>query len=206
MNKKLLANLVAALFACDGVRPIERGRAYTSDAAFAFRMGAGFPGDITRTHPVSIEPVDQSNTPVANYGFPCVIAADGTNGVRQLTAADNALTTIYGVVVRPFPQQQATSAGNFGGQGFNQAVAPSSQGPLDVMRLGYILVQLPTDSPQVAKGGPVFIWTAASAGTHVIGGFEGVTPAGNGFALAPTRYMYNGPQDANSVAELVVTS
>src|SRR2546429_14565 len=113
MKKTLLNQLVAAIFG----GAIYRGRRFTCDAAFAFRMGAGFPGDVNRTHPASVEPALMSNTPVPFYGFPVVIAADGTNGVRPIGVGDGALTTIYGVAVRPFPQQ-AASGGVFGAQGF----------------------------------------------------------------------------------------
>lgn len=201
MKKTLLNQLVAAIF---GRSSIARGRRFTCDAAFAFRMGAGFPGDANRTHPFSIEPAIMSNTPVPFYGFPVVIAADGTNGVRPFGAGDGALTTLYGVAVRPFPQQAATG-GVFGAQAFGVGVPPANV-PVDVLRQGYVTVQLPSDSAIVAKGGPVYIWTAASAGTHTQGGFEGTNPAGNGIALAPTRYMYNGPQDASGFTELVITS
>lgn len=202
MKKTLLQHLVAAIF---GAGAIPRGRRFTCDVAFPFRMGSGFPGDVNRTHPASIEPTIMSNTPVPFYGFPVVIAADGTNGVRPLGAGDGALTTIYGVAVRPFPQQQATGASAFGAQAFGVGVPPANV-PVDVLRQGYITVQLPSDSAIVAKGGPVFVWTAASAGTHTQGGFEGTNPAGNGIALAPTRYMFNGPQDASGFAEVVITS
>ncbi len=201
MKKTLLSQLVAAIF---GSGAIARGRAFTCDAAFAFRMGAGFPGDVNRTHPVSIEPALQSNTPVANYGFPCVVAGDGTNGVRPFAAGDGALTTLYGVTVRPFPQQ-ASSGSAFGAAAFGSATPPAV-GEIDVVRQGYVTVQLPSDAPTAAKGGAVFIWIAASAGTHTQGGFESVASGGNTIALAATRYMFNGPQDASGFAELVITS
>ena len=203
MKKTLLHQLVAAIFG--GGEITLRGRRFTCDAAFSFRMGAGFPGDVNRTHPASIEPAIMSNTVVPFYGFPVVIAADGTNGVRPFGVGDGALTTIYGVAVRPFPQQQATGSSAFGAQAFGVGVPPASV-PVDVIRQGYVTVQLPTDAPNAAKGGAVFIWIAASAGTHVLGGFESVAAGGNTIALAPTRYMFNGPQDASGNVELVITS
>jgi hypothetical protein len=194
--------LLAALF---GAAVIYRGPRFTTDVAFAFRMGNGFPGDVTRTHPVEIEPTAQSNTPVTAYGVPVVIAADGTNGVRGIGGGDGALTTIYGVSVRSFPQQAASAAGNFGAQAFGAATPPPNM-PLPVMREGYIAVLVPTDAVLAVKGGPVFVWIAASAGTHTQGGFETAANGGNTIALSPSRYMFNGPQDASGNIELVVTS
>ena len=36
---------------------MNKTRQKTRDVAFTFRMGAGFAGDVNRTHPASIEPV-----------------------------------------------------------------------------------------------------------------------------------------------------
>lgn len=171
--------------------------------AFPFRMPAGFPGDVNRKHPASIEPclVDASAPPTA-FGQ-AVVVDPTTEGVRPLVAGDSALTTIYGVTVRPFPFQ-ASTGGSYGSAVFG-AATPQSPGAIDVLRDGYIMVQLNAGVVATTKGGAVFIWVAATSGAHIQGGFE--TAAGGGsntVALDPKFYGYNGPADAAGNIELYV--
>lgn len=173
------------------------GRRHTNDVAFQFRMGAGFVGDVNRVHPMSVEPalVDPIN-PSPAYGVP-VVVNPANNGLRPLSAGDQALLDVYGVLVRPFPIQQRTGsdAAAIG------AAVPPVAGAIDVMRSGYMMVQL-NNGAVVAKGGQVFIWTAASAGNHVQGGFEGAAVGGSGIALPAGKYQFNGPADANGIVEI----
>lgn len=171
-------------------------RAKARDVAFQFRMGAGFPGDVNRTHPATIEPVliDASAPPTA-YGQP-VLVDPTTQGVRPYTAGDTA-TLPYGVTVRPYPIQQA-SASNYGAASLGAATPPTS-GAMDVLRAGYIMGQVPAGQIPV-KDGTVYIWTAASSGAHVQGGFEATNPSANGIALAGVTF--NGGADANGVVEI----
>lgn len=178
-------------------------RMKTQDVAFPFRMGAGFPGDVNRNHPASIEPtlIDASAPPTA-YGQAVLVDAT-TQGVRPLAAADQAGTLIYGVTVRPFPAQ-ASTGGAYGGAAFGSA-APPVTGEIDVLRSGYIMAQLNTAvTNAVVKGGPVFIWVAATSGAHITGGFEPVANSTNTMALDTNKYTYNGTQDANGVVEICV--
>lgn len=164
-------------------------------------MGAGFPGDVNRSHPASIEPclVDASAPPTL-FGQ-AVVVDPTTEGVRPLVAGDSALTTIYGVTVRPFPFQ-ASTGGSYGSAAFGTAT-PQSPGAIDVLRDGYIMVQLNVGVAAAIKGGLVYIWVAATSGNHIQGGWE--TAAGGGsntIALDPTLYGYNGPADANGNIEI----
>lgn len=172
-------------------------RSKTRDAAFQFRMGAAFPGDVNRTHPVTIEPclIDAAAPPTA-YGQVVIVGA-GINSVRPLSAADTAVTTGYGVTVRPYPTQAASTT-NFGAASFGNAAPPIS-GILDVCRAGYIMTQIPLGQT-CTKNGAVFIWIAASTGVHVQGGTETVASTGNTIAL--TDCTFNGPPDATGSVEL----
>ncbi len=174
------------------------GRAITRDIAFPYRMGAGFPGTVNRTHPAWIEPVliDTASPPTA-YGQAIVIDP-ASQGVRPLAAADSALTAIYGITVRPFPMQQA-SATNYGAAAFG-AAAPPSNGALDVLRSGYIMTALGGATP-ASKGGLVYVWVAASSGPHVQSGFEAAPTAGSTIALDGNT-TFNGAADAASVVEI----
>ena len=175
-------------------------RAVTHDVAFTYRMGAGFAGDVNRTHPASIEPVltNQTNPPT-RYGDPVVVDT-ATNTVRKLLSTDTAVTVIYGILVRPFPIQAASSAGNYGAASIGNAVPPVGvQVVQDVLREGYGLTQV-VGTP--TKYGAVFIWIAAASGAHVSGGFEAAASGGNTIAITNARF--NGPPDASGVTEVQV--
>lgn len=179
------------------------GVIYTKDAqSIQFRMPAGFPGDVNRTHPVAIEPVtmDPTNPPTA-YGQPGVI--DATSKLfRRLGAGDTALTDVYGITVRPFPTQQQSTV-NFG-QAVIGGDAPTSINKVDVMRSGYIMVKLnnPTAQPS-AKGGTVNIWIAASSGANVQGQFNASATGGSTIALPTPRCTFNGAPDADGNVEVI---
>lgn len=171
------------------------GRAKTRDIAIQFRMQSGFQGDVNRTHPASIEPcLIDANAPPTIYGNGVLVDAT-TQGVRPLTVGDQALTAIYGVLVRPYPLQ-ASSTTNNGATVIGPGAVPSA-GIVDVLRSGYIMVPV-VGTP--VKGGAVYIWTAASSGSHVQGGFEAVNPAGSGMQV--TNATWNGGPDSSGIAEL----
>jgi hypothetical protein len=174
----------------------------TVDTAFQFRMNAGFPGDVNRGHPASIQPaLIDSNAPPTAYGQAVVIDAT-TQGVRPIVAGDSALTDIWGVTVRPYPIQQATTNQSYGEVAYG-SVAPPTLQPIDILRGGYIMVNVGTLYGSPVKGGPVFIFYAATGGGHIQGGFEGATGATT-IALNPLLYQWNSPPDASGVAELIL--
>jgi hypothetical protein len=165
--------------------------------AFQFRMGAGFPGDVNRSHPASIEAAitDPTNPPMA-FGQ-AVLVNPASQGVRSILTSDGAIDAIYGITVRPYPAQPATASGAYGAQGIGAAPLPPNQ-PVDVLRSGYILAPV-NGTP--SKGGRVFIWTAASTGPHVTGGFEAAATAGSTIELDEKSY-YNGTPDASGTVEI----
>lgn len=174
-------------------------RMKTRDVAFQFRMGAGFAGALNRIQPASIEPtLINTTTPPTLYGQAIVVDAAG-QGVRPLVAADNALAAVYGVTVRPYPTQQS-SAGPYGAAPFG-SVAPPVAGIIDVLRAGYILVQLGGTFIAAKKGAPVYVWTAVSAGAHVQGAFEDTFSAGN-TTQALVGVTFNGAPDATGITEI----
>lgn len=171
----------------------------TVDTAFTFRMGAGFAGDINRGHPASIQAcLIDPNSPPTLYGQAVVVDA-GTQGVRPIGAGDGALTEIWGVTVRPYPIQQATTANNYGEIPYGAGAPPSLQ-PVDVLRGGYVFVPV-VGNP--VKGGAVYIWYAASGGGHTQGGFEAGATGGSTIALNAADYYWNSPPDSTGVAELI---
>ena len=194
--KRTLASLAVAALAV-GMTV----RAKTRDIAYTFRMGAGFPGDVNRTHPASIVPgLINTTNPVAAYGFAAVI--DGaTNSYRGLIATDDALTSIDGILVRPYPTQQMTGGMS---ASIGAAAAPTS-GVADFLEDGFVIAVCNNfaANPPV-KGGTVYVWIDPSSGNHVQGGFEAAATAGSTIALTNARW--NGPTDANGVTEIRVTA
>ncbi|WP_144156548.1 hypothetical protein [Paraburkholderia sp. BCC1885] len=194
--KKMLRAILATF---EPKRPgIYMGHARTCDISFGYRMGAGFPGDVNRTHPVNIEPclVDPSAPPTL-YGQAVVIDAT-SQGVRPLVAGDSSLTAIYGITVRPFPIQGQSST-NYGASNIGAATPPTSQ-PMDVVRSGYIMSTL-SGSTAAVKGGTVYVWVAASSGSHIQGNFEAAATGGSTIAL-DAKTSFNGPADASGVVEV----
>ena len=166
--------------------------------AFPFRMGAGFAGDVNRTHPASIEPaMNDATNPVLLPGLACVVNT-AANSVRQMAAGDTALTDIWGILVRAFPTQQATATLAYAQANYG-AVAPGTVQPVDVLRSGYIMVPV---VGAVTKGGAVYVWVAASGAGHTQGGFEAAATGGSTMTLSAGRAYWNGPADSTGIAEL----
>lgn len=175
-------------------------RIKTKDVAFQFRMGAGFPGDVNRSHPVSIEPalIDPTTPPTA-YGQPVLINST-TQGVRIFAAGDqsNTVESGYGITVRPYPSQAASGGGNFGAASLG-ASAPPLTGVIDILRAGYIMGYLPAGgSPK--KGDSVYVWSVASTGGNVLGSLTAAYSAGNTTKLK--NATFNGSPDANGFVEI----
>jgi len=193
-----LQPLAAAALA--SIAPITRAR--TRDVAFTYRMGAGFPGDVNRTHPASIVPgLQDTNDPVRLYGDPVLFDATD-NTYRGFTTADTGdAQLIAGVLVRPYPTQQQSG----GMSATLGAAVPPTSGVIDVLDDGFVIVKcnnFGANPPK--KGGDVWVWVVASTGNHVIGGFEAAedaTPANTSKVL---NAQWVSPPDAAGIAEMRV--
>lgn len=178
------------------------GRRRTHDVSIQFRMGAGQPGDVNRTHPASIPPflLDPTNPPTF-YGQACVINTS-SNGLRTVLAGDTALTDIDGITVRPYPIQDSGAGESYGAAPFGSGNVATSQ-PVDALVSGYIMVKLPAGQ-SCTKGGAVYVWVAATTTGHVQGGFESQATGGSTIQLTGQgrKIYFNSPADANGVAEL----
>jgi len=178
------------------------GRARTHDTvtgtSISFRMNAGIPGSVNRSHPASIEPVlIDSSAPPTLYGQGVVIDAT-TEGVRPIAASgDTALTDVYGITVRPFPLQQATTTGAL------YTAVPPIAGLMDVLKFGYVMVGFNKSGSAPVKGGQAYIWAAATSTVHIVGGWETATSGSVIDIGTPPRTNYQGGWDANDVGELI---
>ncbi|MNU33601.1 hypothetical protein D3C71_221640 [compost metagenome] len=198
MKKNLIA-LAVSMLAMAGLT-----RARTADVAFTYRMGAGFPGDVNRTHPASIVPGLMTPTlasKVRLYGDPVLIDT-ATNSYRGFLAADTAVTKIAGVLVRPYPTQQMTGGPN---AAIGAAVPPDGPAVIDVINEGFVIARCNNfAAQQPTKGGAVFVWVTASTGAHVQGGFESVANGANTVAI--TNAQWNGPTDSDGITEMQVAA
>lgn len=174
-------------------RGIPRGACMTKDVAFQYRMGAGFLGDVNRTHPATIEPtlIDASAPPTA-YGQPVLVDAT-TQGVRALAAGDytSGAFSIYGITVRPYPFQAATQTPSIG-----SSSTPPTSGLIDILRAGYIMVPV---YGACVKGGTVYIWVTATSGNHVENTFEITTNGSNVNIVSNPNTSFNGSPDTSAV-------
>lgn len=194
--KKTLIHL-ASLALIASLAPAIVRRARTHDVAFQYRMSAGFPGDVNRTHPFQVLPgLMDSTDPVRLVGDPYLLTAAGK--YRAFKVGDTA-TKIGGVLVRSYPTQQT-----IGGMSaaFGTAVPPTS-GVVDGLEDGFAMVKCNNFgvSPPV-RGGAVFVRIAATAGNLVQGGFHAAADGAN--TLAITNATWNSSADASGVAEIRV--
>jgi hypothetical protein len=181
------------------------GRMKANDAAaFPYRMGAGYSGDVNRTHPFDVEScLIDSTAPPTFFGQGCYADAASPNGVRVPTTGDTDIN-FYGITVRPFPFQQQSSS-NYGAVALGVAGTPPSSGIIDVLKSGYIIVTL-QGSAAAFKGSAVFLCIIAGT-SGVVGGFSAVAfgggAAGTTVALTHTGQTYfNGPADPSGIVEL----
>lgn len=203
MMKKLLAVLIASLFG--STKRVVHAKVRDAADQFGmtpYRMSAGFPGDVNRIHPFSVEAdlISAARPPTAYGQFVTIDTVAADNSVRPFAAADTALTHARGVTVRPYPTQQTTggATASFG------AATPPVTGVIDVLTMGYIMVRLNDIAAAPKKGDPVFVWAAATSGIHTQGGIEVVASGGNTLALDVYRYQFNGPPDASGNVEISV--
>jgi hypothetical protein len=148
------------------------GRHRTRDISFLAQSPIGFIGRITRSVPapkITPDPNDATN-PVAYYGLAVMNTANNT--VRSILATDGGAAGIDGIGVAPFPfQQQSTT--NYGATSIAALTAVPSNVVLDVNRSGAQIVYCNSaQAPTATKISSVFVWCAASTGTHIQGGFE----------------------------------
>lgn len=199
MNFSKLFSVAVTFFTALLLGP-PRFRARTCDVAFGYRMGAGFPGDVNRTHPASIlaKLLNISVQAPRAYGDPVLInGADGS--VRGLVAGDGSATPgrIYGVLVRPFPTQQLTG----GPTSTIGAATPPTGGVGDVLRSGFIVCKLPAGAV-VQSDGAVFAWAAATSGNNIQGQLQAAASGTSTYSVTNARFV--GPADASGNVEVEV--
>ncbi len=130
--------------------------------AYTFRMPAGFAGDLQRADmgaTIETQLID-SNTPPTAFGVPIKMVG----GKVQPIAANDPASVIYGVNLRAYPIQ-----GN-GTDPLGTSTPPTS-GVVDVLKRGYVNVQL-NGSTAAAKNGAVYVRVGNASTGKPIGGIE----------------------------------
>jgi hypothetical protein len=165
--------------------------------AFTTRMPAGIAGDVNRSVANIIEaqiitPSGTTGAPTA-YGVPMVVDATAGNigNMRTMVSGD---TAPYGLLMRPYPTGFAAQSSPLGTAG-----TPPSSGACDILVRGYMSVVLSNPTSAAVKGGPVYIWTAAASGAHIVGGFEA---ASSGSTILVANSYFMGPADSNNITEI----
>jgi len=172
--------------------------------AFTYRMGAGFAGDVNRTHPAGIEPnINDATNPIL---FPGQAGLYNTSAgtFRAIISGDVGATAISGVAVRQFPTQAtgpSVSTENWGeadfSTGYTGNISPANC--LDVLKSGYIMVPV-NGTP--SKGGTVYVWYGATSAPHYQGGFEASSGASTLTLSGNNQTYYNSGPDAYGICEL----
>jgi hypothetical protein len=148
------------------------GRRRTRDISFLAQSPVGFIGRTTRSVPapkITPDPQDATN-PIAAFGLACMMTA--TNTVRSILASDGGLNAIAGIAVANFPFQPS-SATNYGAQALSALTSCPASGIMDTLKSGFMTVYCNSSTAASAtKVSPVCVWTAASSGNHIQGGFE----------------------------------
>lgn len=175
------------------------GRARTRDVSYAYRMPAGFLGDVNRSHPASIEP-NISNVDDSLYFGGLAVVDTASNTVRLITTGDDAARQ-WGIAVRPYPFQQQTGGMAAGfSTGPANALKPGARNAVDILRSGYIMAYVNEAGGAAAKGGQVYVWLSADAAPNYKGSFLTTDPGAD--AIAVTGAFFNGPADENGVVEI----
>lgn len=139
--------------------------------AFLNRMPSGIAGDVSRKQNSVVEAhILDSSKPFTAYG----LVGKMSGGKFVPFAGGETADDVYGVLVRPYPTHS--------GQDPLGTSTPPTSGPGDVLRRGYITVQL-NGGATVADGSPVYVRVAAAAAGKPIGGFEGAADGTNTVAI-----------------------
>ncbi|MFG1172153.1 hypothetical protein AAFN90_00805 [Erwiniaceae bacterium CAU 1747] len=158
--------------------------------AYLNRMPAGIAGAISRPQDLTTEPVilNAANT-FSQYGLAGKDSADGK--FIPLTAND-AATVITGLYVRPYP---TTSTPDLVRQ-----VGTTSNFTGDVMKRGYMTVNIGSTAVNLVKGGPVYVRIASPTASSPLGAILGaaVTDA----TVVLPNATFTGAGDAAGNAEI----
>lgn len=155
-----------------------------------YRMPVGIPGAISRPQDLTTEPVILDSTKTfSSYGLVGKDSADGK--FIPLVAADIA-DLITGLYVRPYPTTSTPDMVRQIGTGKNFTG--------DVMKRGYMTVNIGGTAVNVIKGAPVYVRNANPTDASPLGAILGAEVADETVVLP--NAVFTGAGDADGNAEI----
>lgn len=126
--------------------------------AYLTRMGIGFPGSLTRLQDLTAEPaILDVAKPFTSYG----LAGKNDNGKFVPLETGDAIASVAGLFVRPYPTTNPTDA---------RALGVTTGYTGDVLKRGYICVSVPkAQATSAKKGDKVYIRVAAGTTDSPLG-------------------------------------
>ena len=146
--------------------------------AYTYRMPSGIPGTISRESQSTVESTYlDPTTPFPAYGR----FAKNVAGKSQPIGAADVATSIYGLLIRPFPTTGLNPSDPL------SASVPPTSGVGNLVRRGYVTVQ--NNFGTAALGGIVYIRIAVPSGPKVIGGIEAASDGANTIIVPNCNFM-----------------
>lgn len=155
--------------------------------AITYRAPFGIPGDLTRPSVATVEAQPYGAAAFPAYGL--VAKVSGSTVVPITNTGD----TVYGFLVRPFPITGPNASDALG------VAVPPTAGLANILRRGYIAVNVQLGAASCALGSTVYIRYQNPSGSQVVAGIEGAS-TGNTYSL--TGALFTGLADASGNAEI----
>lgn len=152
------------------------------------RMPVGIAGAISRPQDLTTEPVilNSANT-FSAYGL---AGKDSADGKFIPLAASDAATVITGLYVRPHPTTSTPDMVRQVGTGKNFTG--------DVMKRGYMTVNIGSTAVNLAKGAPVYVRNANPTDASPLGSILGAAITGETVVLPNATFTGAGDADGNA--------
>lgn len=158
--------------------------------AYLYRMPVGIAGAISRPQDLTTEPVILDSTKTFSvYGL---AGKDSADGKFIPLAASDAATVITGLYVRPYPTTSTPDMVRQVGTGKNFTG--------DVMKRGYMTVNIGGTAVNLTKGAPVYVRNANPTDASPLGAILGAEITDETVVL-PNAY-FTGAGDAEGNAEI----
>jgi len=153
-----------------------------------YRMPVGIAGAISRPQDLTTEPVilNSANT-FSAYGL---AGKDSADGKFIPLAASDAATVITGLYVRPYPTTSTPDMVRQVGTGKNFTG--------DVMKRGYMTVNIGSTAVNLAKGASVYVRNANPTDASPLGSILGAAITGETVVLPNATFTGAGDADGNA--------
>lgn len=153
-----------------------------------YRMPVGIAGAISRPQDLTTEPVILNSANIFSaYGL---AGKDSTDGKFIPLAADDAATVITGLYVRPYPTTSTPDMVRQVGTGKNFTG--------DVLKRGYMTVNIGSTAVGLTKGAPVYVRNANPTDESPLGAILGAAVTDETVVLPNATFTGAGDADGNA--------